>query len=92
MAETIEAAVAEYNPGWKPDTEFLEFLDYVTKRRMSKEGRFLRVRFKTGAEVDLVPKGSLASGHELIQNSRRKAGWRFVSPGIDRLWRAFAQV
>jgi hypothetical protein len=29
---------------------------------MTKEGRFLRLRFKTGAVVDVVLAGSIASG------------------------------
>ncbi len=90
LAETIEAGMAEFNPGWKPDKELRRFLRYVTERRMTKEGRFLRMRFKTGAKVDVVPTGSIASGYQLVQDSRRKAGWRFVSPDVDRLWREFA--
>jgi len=57
---------------------------------MSREGRFYRVHFTTGATADLVPPGSLASGKELVTvDGRRQAGWRFVSPAIDRLWREF---
>ena len=48
-----------------------------------------RVQFKTGAVVDLVPEGSLASGMELVKNGRRRAGWRFVRPDLDRLWREY---
>lgn len=69
---------------------FHAFLDYVTMRRMSKAGRFLRVHFKTGQTVGVVPQGSLASGLELVTKDRRcMDGWRFVSPDIDRLWREF---
>lgn len=85
-AETIEAGMVEFNPGWKPDKQFRQFLRYVTKRRMTKEGRFLWLRFRTGAKVDVVPTGSIASGYQLVQDGRRKAGWRFGSPDVDRLW------
>ena len=39
--------------------------------------------------MDLVPEGSLASGMQLAKDGRRKAGWRFVSPRLDRLWREY---
>ena len=49
----------------------------------------LRVQFKTGAVVDLVPQESFASGVELVQDGRRRSGWRFVTvfltPKLDRL-------
>ncbi len=89
FAETIEAAVIDSSPDWKPDTEFYAFLENVTERRMSREGRFLRIHFTTGAVVDVVPEGSLASGLELVKDGRYNVGWRFVSPGIDRLWKEF---
>ncbi len=38
----------------------------------------------------MVPPGSLASGMELVRDDRRKAGWRFVRPNVDRLWREYA--
>jgi hypothetical protein len=76
--------MAEFNPGWKPDKEFRRFLRYVTEHRMTKEGRFLRVQFKTVAKVDVVPAGSIASGYALMQDDRRK-GWRFVSTDVDQL-------
>lgn len=68
------------------DAEVIAFLDNVLKRRMSKEGRFVRVHFKTGAIIDLVPPDSLASGMELVRDGRRKSGWRFVSPDLESLW------
>ena len=87
FAEQVEAvfddAGLEYPEG------FAGFLDYVTKRRMSKEGRFYRIHYRTGATVDVVPPGSLATGLELVRDDRRKAGWRFVRPSIDRLWREY---
>ena len=61
------------------------FLDYVTKRRMSKEGRFYRIHYRTGTTLDVVPPGSLATGEALVRDGRRQPGWRFVRPSIDRL-------
>lgn len=54
---------------------------------MTGRGRFVRVHFKSGSVVDLVPEGRLADGMKLVQDGRRKSGWRFVSPDLDRLWR-----
>ena len=74
-----------------PRTETLRgFLEYLTERRMGKDGRFYRVQFKTGAVMDLVPPGSIASGMELVTiDVRRKQGWRFVTPDLDKLWREY---
>jgi hypothetical protein len=65
------------------------FLDYVTKRRMSKEGRFYRIPYRPGATLDVVPPGSLATGEALVRDGRRQPGWRFVRPSIDRLLREY---
>jgi len=48
---------------------------------MSRRDRFVRVFFKSGVVVDLVPEGSLADGFRWT-----KAGWKIVSPDIDELW------
>lgn len=72
----------------KPPKGFGDFVQYVVKRRMSKEGRFLRIHFKTGATLNLVPPGSLASGMEL-QRKPDKSNWRHVAPSIQRLWQDF---
>ncbi len=89
LAEKIEAvfdeASLEYPPG------FAGFLEHVTKRRMTKEGRFYRIHYRTRATVDVVPPGSLATGWELVHDDRRQAGWRFVRPSIDRLLREWAE-
>lgn len=72
----------------KPQKGFGDFIQYVVKRRMSKEGRFLRIHFKTGATLNLVPPGSLASGMEL-QKKTDKSNWHLVAPSIQRLWQDF---
>ena len=73
----------------EPDKELVRaFLDNYTKRRMSKEGRFYRVHFKTGKVVDLVPPDSLAMGEQLVDRSSDK--WRSVSPRLGKLWFNFA--
>jgi|GEM_PF-464221 len=87
FAESFGASISEYNPDWQPDKEFHLFAEFITKKRMSKDGRFLRIHFKTGATVDVVPDGSFASGSELVRaDNRKKTGWRFVSPDVDKLW------
>jgi DNA invertase Pin-like site-specific DNA recombinase len=87
FADYVDDVVAEYAPEFSKHPQFYEFLEHITKRRMSKEGRFLRVTYKTGATFDIVPEGSIASGLELRRG--RGGGWRFVSPSIQRLWREF---
>lgn len=71
------------------DQEFCEFLDYVTERRISRDGRFLRVDFKTGFQADLIPQESLADGTEICKDGRLKSGWGFVSLSIEKLWQDY---
>lgn len=88
--ETMEAAADEYFPEiWRDKVkarEFRDFLSEVTRRRMSKEGRFLRIHFRTGAVMNVVPDGSIADGMELTRASN---GRRFVGPNIWRLWNEY---
>ncbi|MHB8902246.1 MAG: hypothetical protein ACYC6Y_26100, partial [Thermoguttaceae bacterium] len=81
-------AIAEYNPGWKPDEQFVQFVKYVEARRRTREGRFVRVFFKTKRLLDLVPEGSLAFGVELLENGDRE-GRRIVRPMVEKLWNDF---
>lgn len=87
--ETIEKELydvaGEADPEFVRNKLFRDFVKDLTKRRMSKEGRFLRIYFKTGAWVDVIPEGSIASGAELIKVAK-KDNWRFVKPNISRLW------
>lgn len=88
LADYIESIAGEFAPELMKDKRFHAFIEDVMRRRMSKEGRFLRVYYKTGARVDIVPAGSMACGMALYRG--RGGGWRFVSPDIDRLWRKFS--
>ena len=72
--------------------EFHEFVEHVVDRRLSKEGRFLRVHFKTGRVLTLVPPGSIASGMRLVRNGEALDRWEFVSPSIDRMWQEFRSI
>jgi hypothetical protein len=77
----------EANPGERPPPEFAEFVEDLVHRRMSREGRFLRVTFKSDMRVDLVPPGSLASGFSLdAKNRNREDPWRFVEPDVLALF------
>jgi hypothetical protein len=88
--EAMEAQVSEQNPELWDDKMFQKFMRHIAEQRLTKNGRFVRVHFKTkAAVVDLVPDGSLASGMELVQDKRRRAGWRFVRPKLARMWRDF---
>lgn len=66
-----------------------KFVEFVMDRRMSRHGRFVRVHFTTGSVVDLVPKGSIASGSEL---SGEDGGRRYTSPDLMQLWQKFAKL
>lgn len=88
--ETLET-MAEHFDVYN-DKETVAFIRYVAKLRLTKKGRFLRVKFKSGAVKDLVPEGSLASGQEFCEikeASKTKMGWRFVRPNLNRLYRDF---
>jgi hypothetical protein len=76
------------NPRFRPDKQFRAFVRHVLKHRMSREGRFVRVHFKTGLQIDLVPDGSLASGCVELPIPRR--GWKLHHPHIECLWQEFS--
>jgi hypothetical protein len=88
FAEWFEESVRLANPRFKADKQFRYFVRHVLKLRMSKHGRFLRVHFKTGLQVDLVPDGSLASGVNELPIPRK--GWKLKHPQLDRLWQEFS--
>jgi len=69
--------------------EFYAFLDHVAERRVSKEGRFLRIHFETGARRDLVPEGSIASGRGLEVDEDGQIGWGILGPDIEKLRQEF---
>jgi hypothetical protein len=68
------------------DKAFDDFLETIAVRRMSKEGRFIRVYFKTGGVVNLVPPGSLADGSEMVRPRKDGSPWQQVRPDLQRLW------
>jgi hypothetical protein len=86
FAEYVDAIAGEVAPELIGSPVFHAFLRDVTKRRMSKEGRFYRVHFKTGAVRDFVPPGSIATGVALAEEGK---AWRWVTPGLDTLWEDF---
>jgi DNA invertase Pin-like site-specific DNA recombinase len=70
--------------GW-PEADLPAFTDYVLKRRLSKEGRFVRCHFRAGVSADLVPEGSLASGWRLARGTDPQN----VRPDYRQLWQDF---
>jgi DNA invertase Pin-like site-specific DNA recombinase len=77
-------SMLDMNP--KPNKQFRQFVAHVMKRRSSKEGRFVRVHFKTGHHVDIVPPGSIATSFtELADRETR----RIKRPAFDQLWQDF---
>jgi hypothetical protein len=81
--------IAEELPALAEHPDFGAFVRHVVERRMSKEGRFIRVHFTTGARVDLVPEGSIATGMRLGQGRKGKPDWKFVEPDLQELWDEF---
>jgi DNA invertase Pin-like site-specific DNA recombinase len=79
---------------WLPLHEAEPFMEYVSARLGSKEGRFIRVHFKvlagTGVGVDLAPDGSLARCSRLTRPQEDIVDqWIESVPSFDRLWREF---
>lgn len=69
--------------------EYTDFCNYATKRsRASKEGRFLRIYFKSGSLCSLWPKGSIPYGASLIINEEGDIDWP-LSSGIEWLWNEY---
>lgn len=64
------------------------FADFVVRRRLSKEGRFIRIHYVSGVVQDLVPPGSRASGLAVVE-SCDGAICATLGPDIDALWQAF---
>lgn len=65
---------------------FKDFVSDITKQRMSKEGRFIRVFFKSGLWMDIVPKGSLAQGMKMaFDEDDKKPKWYAVKPDLNEL-------
>ncbi|MCC9609073.1 hypothetical protein LOC68_07065 [Blastopirellula sp. JC732] len=87
--QAVEGQVMEHDPDLWRDRMFRDLIKHIVQLRLTKKGRFLRVHFTTRAVVDLVPEGRLASGMVMVADSRRRVGWRFVRPKVDRLWRDF---
>jgi hypothetical protein len=94
IAEYMEVGLSE-DPGNLPyirSPRFKEFVEYAVARRMSKEGRFIRVHFKikTDGPVDLVPPGSLATGEVLVTEGRAAGQYRYNGgPDVTRLGQEF---
>jgi DNA invertase Pin-like site-specific DNA recombinase len=82
----FEEAAWAYVDEWdtKEDRKQLSaFLDELVARRHSKEGRFVRVWFRSGGYDDLVPPGSLASGWAMGARGNLS---RVIEPPIIELW------
>lgn len=66
------------------------FFSYVKEQcRESKVGRFLRIYFKSGSMIEIVPKGSIPYEVELWIDENGKINWRSSSSQIKALWNKF---
>jgi DNA invertase Pin-like site-specific DNA recombinase len=89
LAEEIYGNWTEAAPTLHRNKAFTTFLDYLTNQRQSKEARFIRVLFKTGGRVDLVPPGSIGSGFRMDATRGNDDPWRAVEPDVQKLWNDF---
>lgn len=89
LVDEIEAKAWDAAPGIARSPEFAGFLEHVAGLAQSKAGRFLRLHFKTGAVVDVVPPGSVASGMRLEESGGRNGRWKMIGPDVDKLWFAY---
>ncbi|MBB6431548.1 recombinase family protein [Algisphaera agarilytica] len=87
IIETLDAAYDDTLGPRPTNKRWAKFERYVLDRRMSKEGRFYRVHFKTGERVDLVPPGGLATGYTTVGKTVEK-----TLPNIAGLWKDFNEA
>ena len=81
----LDEVFNEYMPDLANTKRFRKFAKQVMSRRMSKEGRFIRIYFKTDKWVDVAPDTSLANSMKLVKKER-KNGWKFVFPDLQKIW------
>jgi len=67
--------------------EFVKLVDHFEGQRMSKQGRFYRVFFRTDIWRDLVPEGSCASGYAFSNGK-----WKMGRPNFSFLRREYPSV
>lgn len=89
LAEELEENVNDVAKTPAEHRTWRRFIEFVMGRRMSRHGRFVRVHFTTGAVLDLVPLGSIASGDAMGFSG---TGSGVVRPDIDQLWRRFTKL
>lgn len=89
LVEYIVEIASELDPEQIKSKEFSEFCEWVTNRRMSKSGRFVRVHFNTKISRDIVPGDSIATGRGLEIDDDGGHGWVFVQPSYDKLWKSY---
>jgi len=89
LADEIDDIAWEVAPGIARSPEYYGFLEHVRGLRQTKDAWFIRVYFKTGAMVDIVPEGSVASGLRLDSAEGNKGRWKHIGPDIDKLWFAY---
>ena len=87
MKDALLDALDYFVPPQSPSTAKLKaFEQWLLESCTTKAGRFIRVTFLTGRVIDLVPKGSVATGQRLVGEQRH---WYHSSPDIKELWRRY---
>lgn len=88
IMEYIYDVVQEVAPEQLGTKELKGFVDYVIERRMGRDGRFVRVTFRTGKQVDLAPDKSIADSRRLEYDpDEDKACYASTMPDLDKLWK-----
>lgn len=80
----IRQLMLELDPKFARSDEGRAFLADLERRMLSKDARFLRIWFKSGALMDVVPPDSIARGVRLVRDKRGET-MQYVSPSLEQL-------
>ena len=85
-ADPKEFDMSRVNPKLVPQ-QYRAFLAHAERLRRTEAGRFVQVRFKSGADVGLAPLDSWAFGVTLVKGFSGR--WRFNFPSHQKRWERF---
>lgn len=88
--EEMDAYLGDTIPGF-PRKEDRAFIEYVISLRLTKLGRFVRIKWANGNQIDLVPPGSIASGYGLSVGPPGSPlpSVEIIRPDLDQLNKQF---
>ncbi|AMV32131.1 hypothetical protein VN12_08410 [Pirellula sp. SH-Sr6A] len=88
IIEHLDQLSQDHFPDLGKSSEFKEFKSYVAQKRLSREARFIRISFKPGQSIDLVPPKSLADGFRFVADGKEMK-WSFCETSVDDLFGMF---